>query len=112
MYPAIEPIAKKYHFDFDKKENTILLLSRISPEKEILPLVEKFNENQTLLTNYKLIIAGNFPNYSKSSNNYLEIIKKITKNNNNIELKINLSWDEISTLIVSQFPPSFLYCHS
>lgn len=99
LYPAIEPIAKKYHFDFDKKENTILILSRISPEKEILPLVEKFIENQTLLTNYKLIIAGNCPNYSKSSINYLEKIKKITKNNNNIELKINLSWDEISTLI-------------
>jgi len=71
-----EPIRKLKRFGL-KKNNYVLFLSRIVPEKEVHTLVQAFKK---LKTNLKLVIAGD----ATHTEAYLEKVKALAKNNKNI----------------------------
>lgn len=89
-------ITKKYNL---KKDEYILYLGRIVPEKGIHYLIEAFNN---LKTNKKLVIAGG----ASDTDSYYTELKEKAKSNNNIIFTGFIYGDELSEL----FSNAYIYC--
>ena len=82
-----------------KKDEYILFLARIVPEKGLHYLVEAFKQ---IKTNKKLVIAGG----SSHTNDYLEKIKKMIDNDNRIIMTGFVQGEELEEL----FSNCYIYC--
>lgn len=89
-------IIKKYGLE---KDNYILFLARIVPEKGLHYLIEAYNQ---LNTNKKLVIAG----ASSHTEEYYNEIKKMIKGNENIIMTGFVEGEELDEL----YSNCFLYC--
>lgn len=89
-------ITKKYGL---KKDNYILFLARIVPEKGLHYLIDAYNQ---LNTDKKLVIAGG----SSHTNTYYNEIKEKVKNNKNIIMTGFVQGKELEEL----FSNCYLYC--
>ena len=89
-------IKEKYGID---KNNYILFLARIVPEKGLHYLIEAFKQ---LNTNKKLVIAGG----ASHTNEYLEKIKEIVKDDNRIIMTGFVQGQELEEL----YSNCYLYC--
>lgn len=89
-------ITKKYNL---KKDEYILYLGRIVPEKGIHYLIEAFNN---LKTNKKLVVAGG----ASDTDTYYSELKEKSKNNKNIIFTGFTYGDELSEL----FSNAYIYC--
>lgn len=89
-------IKEKYNLE---KDEYILFLARIVPEKGLHYLIEAFKQ---IDTNKKLVIAGG----ASHTNNYLEEIKKLAKQDNRIIMTGFIQGEELEEL----FSNCFLYC--
>lgn len=89
-------ITKKYGL---KKDDYILFLARIVPEKGLDYLIDAYSE---LKTDKKLVIAGG----ASHTNDYLEHIKDKVKNNENIIMTGFVQGEELDEL----YSNCYLYC--
>lgn len=97
--PTVEKaqiITKKYKL---KKDDYILFLGRIVPEKGIHYLIEAFNN---IKTDKKLVIAGG----SSDTNSYFVELKEMSKNNKNIIFTGFVEGKELSEL----YSNAYIYC--
>ena len=94
----VEPniIEQKYNL---KKNEYILFLARIVPEKGLHYLIDAYNK---IKTNKKLVIAGG----ASHTNDYYNEIKEIAKNNSNIIMTGFVQGEELEEL----FSNCYLYC--
>tara|TARA_Y100000034_G_scaffold67954_1_gene81991 strand:- start:665 stop:1819 length:1155 start_codon:yes stop_codon:yes gene_type:complete len=86
-----------------KKSNTFIYISRLNPPKRqdlLLEAWSKFvNENQK----YKLILVGN-----KDDKKYFDKLKKFQKKTRNVEIKLNVSNEELERLLENSCAGLFL----
>ena len=93
----MERIREKSH-DLNK-DDYILFLARIVPEKGLDDLIDAYEK---IKTDKKLVIAGG----ASHTNDYLENIKERTKNNENIIMSGFVQGDELDEL----YSNAYLYC--
>lgn len=89
-------IKEKYNLE---KDNYILFLARIVPEKGLDDLIDAYNK---MKTDKKLVIAGG----ASHTNDYLRHIEQKVKKNKNIIMTGFVQGDELEEL----FSNTFLYC--
>lgn len=89
-------IKNKYDLN---KDDYILFLARIVPEKGLDDLIDAYEK---IKTDKKLVIAGG----ASHTNDYLEHIKEKTKNNKNIIMTGFVQGDELDEL----YSNAYLYC--
>mgnify|MGYP000847946155 FL=1 len=89
-------IKEKYNLE---KDNYILFLARIVPEKGLDDLIDAYNK---IKTDKKLVIAGG----ASHTNDYLRHIEQKVKKNKNIIMTGFVQGDELEEL----FSNTFLYC--
>lgn len=89
-------IKEKYNLE---KDNYILFLARIVPEKGLDDLIDAYNK---IRTDKKLVIAGG----ASHTNDYLRHIEQKVKKNKNIIMTGFVQGDELEEL----FSNTFLYC--
>lgn len=89
-------ITKKYNL---KKDDYILYLGRLVPEKGIHYLIEAFNE---VKTDKKLVIAGG----ASDTDSYFNELKEMSKNNKNIIFTGFVEGNELSEL----YSNAYIYC--
>lgn len=89
-------IKNKYDLN---KDDYILFLARIVPEKGLDDLIDAYEK---IKTDKKLVIAGG----ASHTNDYLENIKERTKNNENIIMSGFVQGDELDEL----YSNAYLYC--
>lgn len=92
----VNKIRKKWNLE---KEEYILFLARIVPEKGVHYLIEAFKQ---VKTDKKLVIAGG----ASHTNDYLEKIKKMVSDDNRIIMTGFVQGEELEEL----FSNCFLYC--
>lgn len=89
-------ITKKYNL---KKDDYILYLGRLVPEKGIHYLIEAFNE---VKTDKKLVIAGG----ASDTDSYFNELKEMSENNKNIIFTGFVEGNELSEL----YSNAYIYC--
>lgn len=80
--------------EFLKKENTILIVGRIVPDKKIKEMIMAFLEIKSKLSKYNLVVVGN-----KDTNclEYYNELKKIEEQNRSIRILADISYDDLVT---------------
>lgn len=89
LYPPVNLVKGQ-----EKKDNIIMVCSRIESSKKIEFLIEAFNKIN--VTDYKLVIAGGCS--SDSDKTYLKKLKSLIKDNNSVEFMLNISRSKLEKL--------------
>ena len=101
IYPPIDFL--RFNKIRDKKENSFIYISRLNPPKRQDILIEAWNMFSEKNKGYKLILVGNIDNkkyYSKLIN--------LSKDNETIEIKTNVSNKEMEKIISKSVAGIFL----
>lgn len=90
--------------EIKKKQNTIIMVGRLVPDKKIKELVELFLSIKTSLTGFELIIVGN------QDSNYLEYyyqLKEFANQNDCIKILTDVSYN----VLVSEYKRAKIFWH-
>lgn len=100
IYPPVELLNSAFVPKETKLKKTIFMCSRFTPDKNIEFALKTFVNSIELNEKANLIIAGSISN-DEEQQNYLSLLKDISKNSTNVKILTNLPRNELLNLYKS-----------
>jgi glycosyltransferase involved in cell wall biosynthesis len=94
VYPPVNIIPPHQ----EKKENIIIAVSRISPEKKIEYLFEGWKQIYLKYSDYKFVIVGSYNENDKISLEYYEKLMDISEHCSNVQIMCNIDYETLKKL--------------